>query len=329
MSGFNFVHAGATNTRPPNAAQTVPGTNWMRGPDEDIRTKLTATDLNRLKANLENLVTGLGGMLDGSDNMLIDALLGYVEPFSKYDASGPPTPTDDSANTSGRGHFKQRSNWYDINNSEIYKCIDDTPGAAVWVPLSLTLDELGSAATLNAGLSANNLLQLDGAGKLPAIDGSQLTNLPSTGGVTDHAALTGLGGDDHTQYHNDDRGDARYYTQAQVDAAISAAVAAVGSPISAFAHFDGTGVITIKLSDNIASITDNSTGIYTLNFDEAMDHANYLVLVSKGVGGAFVVGAANDHTAQTVNSCKVTCRDTSGTYTDITNISVIIVGGKS
>lgn len=30
------------------------------------------------------------------------------------------------------------------------------------------------------------------------------------GGVTDHGALTGLGDDDHTQYHNDARGDARY-----------------------------------------------------------------------------------------------------------------------
>jgi hypothetical protein len=30
------------------------------------------------------------------------------------------------------------------------------------------------------------------------------------GGVTDHGALTGLGDDDHTQYHNNARGDARY-----------------------------------------------------------------------------------------------------------------------
>lgn len=36
-------------------------------------------------------------------------------------------------------------------------------------------------------------------------------------GVTDHGALTGLGDDDHTQYHTDARGDARYYTQSQVD----------------------------------------------------------------------------------------------------------------
>lgn len=33
----------------------------------------------------------------------------------------------------------------------------------------------------------------------------------------DHGGLTGLGDDDHAQYHTDARGDARYYTQAQIN----------------------------------------------------------------------------------------------------------------
>jgi hypothetical protein len=37
------------------------------------------------------------------------------------------------------------------------------------------------------------------------------------GGVSDHGALTGLGDDDHVQYHNDTRGDARYYTKTLLD----------------------------------------------------------------------------------------------------------------
>lgn len=42
---------------------------------------------------------------------------------------------------------------------------------------------LGSAATLDAGTAANNLVQLDGTAKLPAVDGSQLTGIsaPSSG----------------------------------------------------------------------------------------------------------------------------------------------------
>lgn len=42
--------------------------------------------------------------------------------------------------------------------------------------------------------------------------------------ITDHGDLDGLADDDHAQYHNDARGDARYYTQAQVDSAIAAIV---------------------------------------------------------------------------------------------------------
>ena len=40
---------------------------------------------------------------------------------------------------------------------------------------------LGSAALLDAGTSANQLVQLTGAGALPAVSGANLTNLPSSG----------------------------------------------------------------------------------------------------------------------------------------------------
>lgn len=40
-------------------------------------------------------------------------------------------------------------------------------------------------------------------------------------GVSDHGALTGLSDDDHLQYHNDSRGDSRYYTKAQSDASLA------------------------------------------------------------------------------------------------------------
>lgn len=39
---------------------------------------------------------------------------------------------------------------------------------------------LGSAALLTAGVAAGNAIALDGSAKLPAVDGSQLTNLPVT-----------------------------------------------------------------------------------------------------------------------------------------------------
>ena len=42
---------------------------------------------------------------------------------------------------------------------------------------------LGTAATLTAGTSANNAVQLDGTGKLPAVDGSQLTGIAGGSGA--------------------------------------------------------------------------------------------------------------------------------------------------
>jgi hypothetical protein len=40
---------------------------------------------------------------------------------------------------------------------------------------------LGTAAALDVGTSANNVVQLNGSAQLPAVDGSQLTNLPTSG----------------------------------------------------------------------------------------------------------------------------------------------------
>lgn len=40
-------------------------------------------------------------------------------------------------------------------------------------------------------------------------------------GVTDHGGLSGLGDDDHPHYLNNSRGDARYYTQLEVDARVN------------------------------------------------------------------------------------------------------------
>jgi hypothetical protein len=60
--------------------------------------------------------------------------------------------------------------------------LDDADASAQRTTLGL-----GTAATLDVGTSANNVVQLDGTGKLPAVDGSQLTNISYT--ETDPSAL--------------------------------------------------------------------------------------------------------------------------------------------
>jgi len=77
-------------------------------------------------------------------------------------------------------------------------------------PFALIQKEFGGAAKVGLvpGVATST-------GKFLKDDGSW--DAPAGGGVSDHGALTGLGDDDHTQYHNDTRGDARYYTKTEAD----------------------------------------------------------------------------------------------------------------
>ena len=74
-------------------------------------------------------------------------------------------------------------------------------------PAQLKTDLAVGAADLTATGTRNNTTYLRGDNTWQTVSG---------GGVTDHGALTGLSDDDHSIYHTDARGDARYYTQSQV-----------------------------------------------------------------------------------------------------------------
>jgi hypothetical protein len=45
----------------------------------------------------------------------------------------------------------------------------------------------------------------------------------------------------------------------------------------AWVNFNGTGTVAIRASGNVSSITDNGTGLYTVNFTTAMPDTNYSV----------------------------------------------------
>ena len=86
------------------------------------------------------------------------------------------------------------------------------------------------------------------------------------GGVTDHGALAGLEGDDHTQYHTNARGDARYYTQNQIDTAFGLKVTANGAITGATktkVTYDAKGLVTAGADATTADITEGSNLYYT------------------------------------------------------------------
>jgi hypothetical protein len=67
-----------------------------------------------------------------------------------------------------------------------------------------------------------------------------ITFLPSTGGggTSDHGSLTGLSDDDHTQYHNNARGDLRYPSIAALTAVQTTATNAASAASDAYTLAD-------------------------------------------------------------------------------------------
>jgi len=71
--------------------------------------------------------------------------------------------------------------------------VQSVAGRTGTVTLSNTdITGLGTAATQDVGTSANNVVQLDGSAKLPAIDGSQLTGLASGGATVNSGTAANL-----------------------------------------------------------------------------------------------------------------------------------------
>ena len=69
------------------------------------------------------------------------------------------------------------------------------------------------------------------------------------GGITDHGALSGLADDDHTQYHNNARGDARYDAIGAAAAAQAAAISTASSDATTKANAAQAAAIAAAASD--------------------------------------------------------------------------------
>lgn len=100
------------------------------------------------------------------------------------------------------------------------------------------------------------------------------------GGSTDHGTLTGLGDDDHPQYHDNARGDARYYTRPQSDALLGAKA----DSVHAHGVVDVAGLQTAldgKAAASHAHVTGDVAGLQAaLDGKAAASHAHAIGDVS-------------------------------------------------
>ena len=99
-------------------------------------------------------------------------------------------------------------------------------------------------------------------------------------------------------------------------------------PAKAFVNFNGTGTIAIRDSANVASLTDQGTGKYSVTLTNNMSDANYTSLGS-GAGSS-----ANDTRSvmtnrgvdNSVSSFKVQVKDANGNSTDADYVGIALHG---
>lgn len=121
--------------------------------------------------------------------------------------------------------------------------------------------------------------------------------------------------------------DTDFITAKKLRDALSASGNAPISACRAWVNFSASGgVITVKGSLNIASVTRVSAGVYTVNFNIPMPIENYAVFVSNtgNIQNNSRINATSDGsnpTIKTVNSVQVAVSGTA-TFTDTANMSV-------
>ena len=99
---------------------------------------------------------------------------------------------------------------------------------------------------------------------------------------------------------------------------------------TAWVNFNGTGTVAIRDSENVSSITDNSTGDYTVNFATTMANANYSITAT-GTFGEFSIRDVGtwSGTDPTTSLVRFVQRNSSGSINDGAYMCVTILGGQA
>ena len=102
----------------------------------------------------------------------------------------------------------------------------------------------------------------------------------------------------------------------------------IGTMCRAWVNFNGTGTVAIRAQFNVSSITDNGTGLYTLNFTTAMPDANYMVTgstVGNSQNEGQIVTGSNNLSSQSTSSVQLAvmyCAN--GSRNDVGQVNVAV-----
>jgi cytoskeletal protein RodZ len=124
---------------------------------------------------------------------------------------------------------------------------------------------LGTAAALDVGILANNVVQLNGSAQLPAVDGSLLTNLPSAtvaalNDIGDVSAAAPTNG--QVIAYNSTSGDWEAADQTNTPATVSVSSPATNQTLSAPSGIEEVYIYTpsAPITVNLASASSCGTG---------------------------------------------------------------------
>lgn len=100
---------------------------------------------------------------------------------------------------------------------------------------------------------------------------------------------------------------------------------AISGLAKAWVNFNGTGTVAIRGQYNVASITDNGTGNYTVNFTTAMSDANYASFaLGKQTDNTTVGGAQIEGASPSASSLRILTANASFAAADFVFVSVAI-----
>ena len=100
----------------------------------------------------------------------------------------------------------------------------------------------------------------------------------------------------------------------------------VNGSAKAWVNFNGTGTIAARDSFNVASLTDNGTGDYAVNFSNNTSNANYAVSVSSSSGGASNTDTFVNPYTWAVSSVSIGTNNNAAALTDRSYVNFAIHG---
>ena len=108
----------------------------------------------------------------------------------------------------------------------------------------------------------------------------------------------------------------------------------IGQLAKAWVNFNGTGTVAIRDSFNVASITDNGTGDYTMNLTNAMANVNYAItgtvgtIGSTGASDLFLGGGrqTNYSDVRTTGAARFASTNAAGAAEDGAIVSLVVFG---